>query len=185
MLSESHKQAINKIQYIINSLKISQKKEKLREKDNQRKFSSLYTEAFNKIVIKFPQLYLEKNWKFYDTVNYEFYTLTNNYKSWNNDQDKTIETIFPFIIKHSTFYSIKINDKNINFFNVPEFRKQILTLLHILYNRLKNKKRGHTKDDNSYIEKNKEFYKTICERMEMQQFLLDAHKESTNANSCT
>lgn len=64
-------------------------------------------------------------------------------------------------------------------------RKIFLTLLHIVYNRLRNKKRGHTKDDTAYIEKHKDYYKAICERSEMHQFLFENHKEPADANPCS
>lgn len=60
-----------------------------------------------------------------------------------------------------------------------------LTLLHIIYNKIKNKKRGHTKDDTAFIQKHEAFYKAICERTQMQQFILESNKETTDASCST
>lgn len=49
----------------------------------------------------------------------------------------------------------------------------ILTLKHIIYNRLRNKKRGHTHDDQKFIETHIGTAKLICERMGLQQNILE------------
>jgi hypothetical protein len=78
-------------------------------------------------------------------------------------------------------YWLTVNGKNYPTWN----RGIFLTLLHILYNKIKNKKRGHTQDDTAFIQKHEAFYKAICERTQMQQFILEANKESTDASCST
>lgn len=49
------------------------------------------------------------------------------------------------------------------------------TLYLILYNKLKNKKRGHTHDDQKYIEEHKEHWKLMLERMGLSKEILEFH----------
>lgn len=83
-------------------------------------------------------------------------------------------------IKETTFWTSTIIDKNnkevkIYDNNNGNIDSIIKTLFHILYNKIKNKKRGHTHDDKKYIEIHKEHWKFMLEGMEVQQDLLESH----------
>jgi hypothetical protein len=56
---------------------------------------------------------------------------------------------------------------------IPTDDNLTLTLKHILYNRLRNKTRGHTHDDQQFIDKNKGRMQFICKGMEVQQDILE------------
>lgn len=78
--------------------------------------------------------------------------------------------------KSDMFYDWGINPDS-------ETAKCHLTCLHIMYNRLRNKKpHCHSKEREDYYVK---WNKTFFERMEMQQSLLESNKEPTDANSCS
>ena len=94
-----------------------------------------------------------------------------NYLKWIN--------LSPWI-KETTFWTSTIIDKNnkevkIYDNNNGNIDSIIKTLFHILYNKIKNKKRGHTHDDQKYIEIHKEHWKFMLEGMEVQQDLLESH----------
>jgi hypothetical protein len=102
---------------------------------------------------------------------------------------KTSNSTTPFIeykqyneitpwIKRDMGWCAKCIDKNGNEIRIDhnnDIYSVTITLLHIIYNKLKNKKRGHTHDDGKYIEEHKEYWKLMLERMEVSQELLETY----------
>ena len=81
--------------------------------------------------------------------------------------------------KVTFWYSLYIDSdkKEVKIFNKGnECAENIInTLYFILYNKLKNKKRGHTHDDQKYIEEHKEHWKLMLEGMGLCQEILELH----------
>jgi hypothetical protein len=92
---------------------------------------------------------------------------------------KSTAPLIPWLTKIDYWYSYYIDKtgKECRIGNVANDCTDdiINTLYFILYNKLKNKKRGHTHDDQKYIENHKEHWNLMLERMEVQQELLEFH----------
>lgn len=188
MLSDSHKQFIITLKNIFKRLQPIIKECKLISKYNDVIISKYQKLAKDQANEKFsPTNHAYINECEYITIFNKY--LNNEYTKERKPYHNSWLSLIPFLneIKNdyngNIYYELKHNNKTLIINN--HNNKIFLTLLHILYNKIKNKTRGHTQDDNVYIEKHKSLYQAICERSEMQQFILDTHKESTNANSCS
>lgn len=76
-------------------------------------------------------------------------------------------------IESVSFWTIK-DKKGVFIYTGMDADKHILTLFHILYNRLRNKTRGHTHDDAKYITTHEKSWKAMLEGMDVQPELLEA-----------
>lgn len=101
------------------------------------------------------------------------------YQKLELKESKPIAHLVPWLTKMEYWFSYYIDKtgKECRIGNVANTCTDdiINTLYFILYNKLKNKKRGHTHDDKKYIESHKEHWKLMLERMEVQQELLEFH----------
>jgi hypothetical protein len=185
MLSQEHKQAIITLKTIFKTLPIL-----IKENKNISKYNETIISKYNNLARKqADEKYDNHNNKYKNCC--EFDNLF--FKYLNNEAPKEYKpyatswlSLVPFLDHEkstygSGYYYVKTAKNKYGIWDNNIF----LTLLHILYNRIKKKTRGHTKDDNQYIEKHKDLYEAICQRSEMQQFLLDNNNGTTNANSCS
>lgn len=99
---------------------------------------------------------------------------TNPYKDIHDTR------IYVQFVKEFTYWSVKCVDKNGKELTIMEPEMEnidgiFITLYHIAYNKLKNKKRGHTHDDNEYIQRYQAYWNFITERMALPEGILEAY----------
>lgn len=95
---------------------------------------------------------------------------------------KETKTFTPFVVEIK-YYAVKcvdIRGKEVTIYEqeVDDMDSIFITLYHILYNKLKNKKRGHTHDDNEYIQRYEAYWLFMLERMDLSKELLEAYHVS-------